>query len=126
MGLWARDHHGQPVRKGLVWHSDAGSQYTSFTFTERLIDAGVDGSIGSVGDAYDNALAETTIGLYKTELIRRVGRGRRSSRSSSPRSSGWTGTTTHGFTAPAEHPARRVRGTPPHRSCCAQAAPTAG
>jgi len=70
MGLWARDHHGQPVSKGLVWHSDAGSQYTSFIFTERLIAAGVDGSIGSVGDAYDNALAETTIGLYKTELIR--------------------------------------------------------
>ena len=73
MGLWARDHHGQPVAGGLIHHSDAGSQYTSFTFTERLIDAGVDGSIGSVGDAYDNALAETTIGLYKTELIRSRG-----------------------------------------------------
>jgi putative transposase len=70
MGLWARDHHGQPVGSGLVHHSDAASQYTSFTFTQRLIDAGVDASIGSVGDAYDNALAETTIGLYKTELIR--------------------------------------------------------
>lgn len=73
MGLWARDHDGQPVDRGLIHHSDAGSQYTSFTFTERLIDAGVDGSIGSIGDAYDNALAETTIGLYKTELIRRRG-----------------------------------------------------
>jgi putative transposase len=71
MALWARDHHGQPVGKGLVLHSDAGSQFTSFAFTQRLIDAGADPSIGSVGDGYDNALAETTIGLYKTELINR-------------------------------------------------------
>jgi putative transposase len=73
MALWARDHHGEPVEKGLVAHSDAGSQFTSFAFTQRLIQAGADPSIGSVGDAYDNALAETTIGLYKTELIRRRG-----------------------------------------------------
>lgn len=73
MALWARDHHGQPVGKGLVLHSDAGSQFTSFTFTQRLVDAGADPSIGSVGDAYDNALAESTIGLYKTELINRLG-----------------------------------------------------
>jgi len=73
MALWARDHHGQPVGKGLVLHSDAGSQFTSFAFTQRLIDAGADPSIGSVGDAYDNALAETTIGLFKTELINRRG-----------------------------------------------------
>ncbi len=73
MALWARDHHGQPVAGGLVVHSDAGSQFTSFAFTERLIDAGADPSIGSVGDAYDNALAESTIGLYKTELINRRG-----------------------------------------------------
>jgi putative transposase len=71
MALWARDHHGEPVRAGLVHHTDAGSQYTSFAFTQRLIDAGADSSIGSVGDGYDNALAETTIGLYKTELINR-------------------------------------------------------
>lgn len=44
-------------------------QYTSFAFTQRLIDEGVDPSVGTVGDAYDNALAETTIGAYKTELI---------------------------------------------------------
>jgi len=69
MALWARDHHGRPVKDGLVHHTDAGSQYTSFAFTQRLIDAGADPSIGSVGDAYDNALAESTIGLYKTELI---------------------------------------------------------
>ena len=48
-------------------------QYTSFAFTRRLIDAGVDASVGSVGDGYDNALAETTIGLYKTEKINREG-----------------------------------------------------
>jgi transposase InsO family protein len=54
---------------GLVFHSDAGSQYTSLAFTEALIDAGIAGSIGSVGDALDNALMESTIGLYKTELI---------------------------------------------------------
>jgi putative transposase len=74
MALWARDHAGIPVKDGqLVHHSDAGSQYTSFAFTTRLIDAGVDASIGSVGDAFDNALAESTIGLYKTELTRRKG-----------------------------------------------------
>ena len=49
------------------------TQYTSFAFTQRLIDAGVDASVGSVGDALDNALAESTIGLYKTEKIRREG-----------------------------------------------------
>ena len=49
------------------------AQYVSFAFTERLIEAGVDASVGSVGDAYDNALAESQIGLYKTELIRRHG-----------------------------------------------------
>ena len=56
---------------GLVHHSDAGSQYTSLAFTEALREAGIAGSIGSVGDALDNALMESTIGLYKTELIDR-------------------------------------------------------
>ncbi|MFI7482430.1 IS3 family transposase [Kocuria sp. M1R5S2] len=54
---------------GLVHHSDAGSQYTSLTFTEALLEAGIAGSIGTVGDALDNALMESTIGLYKNELI---------------------------------------------------------
>jgi hypothetical protein len=54
---------------GLVHHSDAGSQYTSLAFTEELRDAGITGSIGTVGDALDNALMESTIGLYKTEVI---------------------------------------------------------
>jgi putative transposase len=49
------------------------AQYTSYAFTSRLIDAGVDASVGSVGDGYDNAHAETTIGLYKTEKIHREG-----------------------------------------------------
>jgi putative transposase len=54
---------------GLVHHSDAGSQYTSLAFTDALIDAGITGSIGSVPDALDNALMESTIGLFKTEVI---------------------------------------------------------
>jgi len=55
--------------RGLIHHSDAGSQYTALAFTEELIEAGIAGSIGTVGDALDNALMESTIGLYKTELI---------------------------------------------------------
>jgi putative transposase len=73
MALWSRDRDGIALADGMVSHSDAGSQYTSFAFTTRLIEVGVDPSVGSVGDAYDNALAETTIGLYKTEKISRRG-----------------------------------------------------
>lgn len=58
---------------GLICHSDAGSQYTSIRYTERLDEIGATPSIGSVADSYDNALAETINGLYKTELIRRRG-----------------------------------------------------
>jgi len=54
---------------GLVHHSDAGSQYTSLAFSEALLEAGIAGSIGTVGDALDNALMESTIGLFKTEVI---------------------------------------------------------
>jgi len=54
---------------GIVFHSDAGSQYTAVSFTEALLDAGIAPSIGTVGDALDNALMESTIGLYKTELV---------------------------------------------------------
>ena len=54
-------------------HSDRGSQYLSIKYTERLADAGIEPSVGSVGDSYDNALAETINGLYKTEVIRRRG-----------------------------------------------------
>jgi putative transposase len=71
--IWTRRQAGVDDLSGLVHHTDAGSQYVSFAFTERLIEAGVDASVGSVGDAYDNALAESQIGLYKTELIRPEG-----------------------------------------------------
>ena len=58
---------------GLVHHSDAGSQYLSMRYTDRLVDAGIAPSVGSQGDADDNALAESVIGLFKTEVIRRKG-----------------------------------------------------
>jgi putative transposase len=69
MALWTRRKDGVTDLAGLVHHTDAGAQYTSIAFTQRLINEGVDASVGSVGDAYDNALAESQIGLYKTELI---------------------------------------------------------
>ena len=58
---------------GLIHHSDRGSQYLSIKYTERLADAGIDPSVGSVGDSYDNALAESIIGLFKTEVINFLG-----------------------------------------------------
>ena len=58
---------------GLICHSDRGSQYLSSRYTERLAEAGIEGSVGSRGDAYDNALAESVIGLFKTEVIRHAG-----------------------------------------------------
>ena len=67
--IWTRQHDGVNDLSGLVHHTDAGSQYTSIAFTDRLVDAGIDASVGSVGDAYDNALAESQIGLFKSELI---------------------------------------------------------
>jgi transposase InsO family protein len=65
--------HARPHGDGLVHHSDRGVQYLSIRYTDRLAEAGVACSVGSVGDAYDNALAETINGLYKTEVIRRRG-----------------------------------------------------
>jgi putative transposase len=65
-----RAHQGHPITAGAIHHSDAGAQYTAIAFGQHLVQAGIRPSIGSVGDAYDNALAETTIGLYKTECIR--------------------------------------------------------
>jgi putative transposase len=71
MALWERDRTGHPIGRGeLIAHSDAGSQYTSLRFTEHLELEGVAPSIGTVGDAYDNALMETINGLYKAECIR--------------------------------------------------------
>jgi transposase InsO family protein len=65
-------HERRPVhRGGLVHHSDRGSQYVSIKYTERLAEAGIEPSVGSVGDSYDNALAETINGLYKAEVIHR-------------------------------------------------------
>ena len=68
--LWTRQRERRGSLAGLVHHNDAGSQYTSIAFTERLAAAGVSASVGTVGDACDNALAESVTGLYKTELIK--------------------------------------------------------
>jgi transposase InsO family protein len=68
MGIWARRE-----LDGLIHHSDRGGQYLAIRYTERLGEAGALSSVGSKGDSYDDALAETIIGLYKTELIRRCG-----------------------------------------------------
>nr|WP_197489681.1 IS3 family transposase [Martelella sp. AD-3] len=67
-------HERQPVhRSGLIHHSDRGVQYVSIRYSERLAEAGIEPSVGSVGDSYDNALAETINGLYKAEVIHRRG-----------------------------------------------------
>lgn len=63
--LWARDRNGK-----LIHHSDRGSQYLAIRYSERLAEEGIDPSVGSVGDSYDNAMAESVIGLFKTEVIR--------------------------------------------------------
>nr|WP_323036377.1 IS3 family transposase [Pararhodobacter sp.] len=68
--IWQRK---TPDNKSLVHHSDRGSQYLSIKYTERLAEAEIDLSVGTVGDAYDNALAECVIGLFKTEVINQIG-----------------------------------------------------
>jgi len=68
--IWARKE-----TRNLIHHSDRGSQYLSIRYSERLAEAGIESSVGSVGDSYDNALAETINVLYKTEVIRHPGRG---------------------------------------------------
>jgi transposase InsO family protein len=65
--LYAR----RPERNALVHHGDRGSQHVSIKYSERLAEAGIEPSVGSKGDSYDNALAETINGLYKAELIHR-------------------------------------------------------
>jgi transposase InsO family protein len=71
MATWQRAYEGHPVVPGqLIGHADAGSQYTAIRFTEHLDLEGIRPSIGSIGDAYDNALMECVIGLFKTECIR--------------------------------------------------------
>lgn len=76
MAIWTRDRAGQTRQgrlQGLIHHSDAGSQYCAIRYGNRLAEAGAVASIGSIGDSYDNALAESVIGLYKTECVRRDG-----------------------------------------------------
>jgi putative transposase len=68
--IWQRK---TPDNKSLVHHSDRGSQYLSIKYTERLAEAEIDLSVGTVGDAYDNAMAECLIGLFKTEVINQIG-----------------------------------------------------
>ena len=63
--LWAR----KPLKVGLIDHSDRGVQYVSIRYSERRADAGIEPSVGSVGDSYDNAMAESIIGIFKTEVI---------------------------------------------------------
>jgi len=65
--------HDRRPTEPLVHHSDRGSQYLSICYTDRLAEAGIDGSVGTVGDSYDNALAESVIGLFKAEVIHRCG-----------------------------------------------------
>ncbi len=65
--------YSRPCTGGLIHHSDRGTQYVSVRYTDRLLEAGIEPSVGSVGDSYDNALAESVIGLYKTEVICRLG-----------------------------------------------------
>lgn len=64
-------HARQPTQGGLIHHSDRGVQYVSIRYTERLAEAGIEPSVGSVGDSYDNALAESINGLYKAEVTHR-------------------------------------------------------
>ena len=68
--IWARRSDGLD---DLVHHSDRGVQYLSIHYTERLAAAGIEPSVGSKGDSFDNALAESVIGLYKTELVKNLG-----------------------------------------------------
>ena len=72
MALWVRGRAGHDVT-GVVHHSDAGSQYTAIRYADRLAEPGALASIGTVGDSYDNAMAESVIGLYKAECVRREG-----------------------------------------------------
>jgi len=65
--------HLRPTIEQLIHHSDRGSQYLSIRYTDRLAAAGIEGSVGTTGDSYDNALAESVIGLFKTEVIRSRG-----------------------------------------------------
>jgi putative transposase len=69
MALWVRGRAGEDIA-GVTHHSDAGRQYTALRYADRLAEVAAIASIGSVGDSYDNALAESTIGLYKTACVK--------------------------------------------------------
>lgn len=92
--IWTRQREGVDDLSGLIHHNDRGSQCTSLTFTDRLLEAGIDASIGATRNSYDNALAETINGLYKTELIKPFCRGAPLTRSKRRPWNGWTGSTT--------------------------------
>ena len=68
--IWTRQQEGVMDLNDVVYHTDRGSQHTPIRFSDRLGEAGIQPSVGAVGRSYDNALAETINGLYKTELIR--------------------------------------------------------
>ena len=97
-------HDRRPTHSGgLIHHSDRGSQYVSIKYTERLAEAGIEPSVGSVGDSYDNALAETINGLYKAEVIHRRGPWRSFEAGRiRPRSNGSTGSIIGGCSNPSE------------------------
>lgn len=102
-------HDRRPVhRSGLVHHSDRGSQYVSIKYTQRLAEAGIEPSVSSVGDSYDNALAETINGLYKAEVIYRRGPWRSyeageyaALETKFSAANGWTGSTTGACSRPS-------------------------
>ena len=111
MAIWtAASRPASRDLTGLVHHTDAGSQYTSFAFTSRLIEAGVDPSVGSVGDAYDNALAESQIGALqdRADPARRTLARPSSTSSSRP----WTGSTGSTTSAPTSRSTTSPRSRP--------------
>ncbi len=89
--------HARRPSENLIHHSDRGSQYVSIKYTERLVDAGLEPSVGSVGDSYNNVLAETMIGLFKTEVINRLGPWKSKDQVRGKPSSGSIGSTRSGF-----------------------------
>jgi putative transposase len=70
--VWGRGLDGDPAQRRLIQHSDRGAQYTAIRFTQRLADAGIQPSMGSVGDSFDNALAENFFSLLKVERVYRT------------------------------------------------------
>jgi len=108
MAIWSRR---SADLAGLVHHSDRGVQYLAIKYTERLADAGAVTSVGSKGDSYDNALAETVNGLYKTELIRARGPWRTADQVELATAAwvAWWNAERAPFRL-RRHPARRVRG----------------